>query len=123
VPAWGLENSRDLRLLRTRLGLSAEAFAARYDLPPEDYQLYEQARLAPEQGVMAYLRVILREPEVVARALAALAPRRTRTGCAAMAWTDVENPEWTAADFARARPAAEALKKPHKSAASISSAR
>lgn len=70
----GLERSdlaRGLRRLRTQLGLTPEEFARRYELPPEEYSLYEQARLAPPPAVMAYLRVILREPDVVARAVAA----------------------------------------------------
>lgn len=62
---------RDVRLLRTRLGLDAAAFAERYGLPVDEYPLWEWARRQPSQGEMAYLKVILAEPEVVARALAA----------------------------------------------------
>ena len=61
--------ARELRLLRTRLGLTSEAFAARYGIPAEEYARYEMVRDAPPAAVMAYLRVIVAEPEAAARAV------------------------------------------------------
>lgn len=74
VSVAGLERgllARDLRILRVRLGLSVEAFAARYDIPAEEYALYEAVRAVPPAAVMAYLRVIVAEPEMVGRVVAA----------------------------------------------------
>lgn len=60
---------RELRLLRGRLGLSSEAFAARYGIPAGEYAGYETVRLAPPAAVLAYLHVIIAEPEATARAV------------------------------------------------------
>ena len=72
VTVAGLERgllARDLRQLRVRLGLSHADFAARYDIPAGDYELYETVQAVPPPAVFAYLRVIAAEPETVARAL------------------------------------------------------
>jgi putative transcriptional regulator len=57
------------RAVRLRLGLSQREFAARYRIPLGTLRDWEQNRKAPDQTAWAYLRVIAREPEVVARAL------------------------------------------------------
>ena len=69
----GLERgllARSLRLLRTRLGLDMPAFAARYGIPADEYALYETVRVAPPEAVLAYLRVIVAEPDAAAGAIA-----------------------------------------------------
>jgi putative transcriptional regulator len=72
VSAAGLERGllgRRLRQLRTVMGLSLEAFAVRYGIPADEYAGYESVRLAPPLAVMAYLHVIVAEPEATARAV------------------------------------------------------
>ena len=72
VSAAGLERgllARELRQLRARLGLTLAAFAARYGIPEDEYASYESVRTAPPAAVMAYLRVIIAEPEAAARAV------------------------------------------------------
>jgi putative transcriptional regulator len=59
-----------VRTVRKRLGLSQAAFAARYHLPLGTLRDWEQNRRAPDAPALAYLRVIAREPEIVAKALA-----------------------------------------------------
>lgn len=60
-----------LLALRARLKLSQPAFAARYGIPVGTVRDWEQQRRQPDQAALSYLRVIFREPEVTARALAA----------------------------------------------------
>lgn len=72
VSAAGLERgllARELRQLRTRLGLTLAAFAERYGIPEGEYASYESVRVAPPAAVMAYLRVIIAEPDATARAV------------------------------------------------------
>jgi putative transcriptional regulator len=59
----------DVRLVRERLGLSQEAFAARFHLSLRTVQEWEQQRRIPEGPARVLLQVIEREPEAVARAL------------------------------------------------------
>ena len=59
--------ARNLRLLRVRMGLTTEAFAARYCIPATDYAGYESGYVRPPVAVSAYLRVIVAEPEMTAR--------------------------------------------------------
>ena len=55
--------------MRRALKLSQEEFAARYHIPPGTLRDWEQGRCEPDAAARAYLRVIAREPEMVARAL------------------------------------------------------
>ena len=57
------------RSVRTRLGISQAEFATRYHVPIGTLRDWEQNRKQPDAPALAYLRVIAREPEVVARAL------------------------------------------------------
>ncbi len=57
------------RTVRKRLGLSQSQFAARYHVPLGTLRDWEQNRRQPDAPALAYLRVIAREPEVVAKAL------------------------------------------------------
>jgi putative transcriptional regulator len=59
-----------VRHARRRSGLTQEAFAARYRIPLGTLRDWEQGRREPDAAALAYLRVIEREPEAVARALA-----------------------------------------------------
>jgi putative transcriptional regulator len=57
------------RLIRQRLGITQTEFSARYQIPIGTLRDWEQNRKQPDAPAMAYLRVIAREPEIVARAL------------------------------------------------------
>ncbi len=63
----------DVRALRTRLGLSQEAFAARFGFSVDAIRQYESRRRVPAGPVRTLLRVIAHEPDAVTRALAARA--------------------------------------------------
>ena len=60
----------DVRALRTRLGLSQEAFAARFGFSVDAIRQYETRRRVPTGPARTLLRVIAREPDAVTRALA-----------------------------------------------------
>lgn len=57
------------KTLRRRLGLTQEAFAARYHIPIGTLRDWEQGRAEPDQPARAYLKVIAHDPEGVAEAL------------------------------------------------------
>ena len=61
----------EVSAIRRRSGLSQAAFAARYGLNLRTLQDWEQGRTQPDGPARAYLLVIDREPQAVARALAA----------------------------------------------------
>jgi putative transcriptional regulator len=58
-----------VKTLRRTLRLTQEEFAARYRIPLGTLRDWEQGRAEPDQPTRAYLAVIAREPEAVARAL------------------------------------------------------
>jgi putative transcriptional regulator len=58
----------DVRALRSKLGLSQEQFARRYNLDLDALQNWEQGRRLPERAVLSYLRVIAADPQAAARA-------------------------------------------------------
>jgi putative transcriptional regulator len=58
------------RTVRKRLGISLAEFAARFRIPVATLRDWEQNRRQPDCAAFAYLRVIAREPEMVARVLA-----------------------------------------------------
>lgn len=60
----------DVRAVRARLGLSQRQFAARFGFAMDALQNWEQGRRRPDGAARAFLTVIDREPEAVARALA-----------------------------------------------------
>jgi putative transcriptional regulator len=60
----------DVRALRARLGLSQEAFAARFGFSVDAIRQYESRRRVPAGPVRTLLRVIAHEPDAVTRALA-----------------------------------------------------
>ena len=57
------------RGVRQRLGISQAEFSARYHVPIGTLRDWEQNRKQPDAPALAYLRVIAREPDMVARAL------------------------------------------------------
>jgi putative transcriptional regulator len=59
-----------VRTVRKRLGLTQAEFAARYCIPAGTLRDWEQNRKQPDSTAVAFLRVIAREPEIVAKALA-----------------------------------------------------
>jgi putative transcriptional regulator len=62
----GLKRVVNSRRLRDRLGLTQEAFAARYRIPIGTLRDWEQGRKLPDATARAYLTVIDRDPAVVA---------------------------------------------------------
>ncbi len=59
----------DVKALRTRMRLTQEQFAARYNLNVARVRDWEQGRSQPDGAVRAYLTVIEQEPGAVERAL------------------------------------------------------
>jgi putative transcriptional regulator len=57
------------RSVRRQLGISQAEFAARYHVPIGTLRDWEQNRKQPDAPALAYLRVIAKEPDMVARAL------------------------------------------------------
>lgn len=57
------------RTLRRALGLTQEAFAARYQIPLGTLRDWEQGRAEPDQPARAYLRAIAGDPEAIRAAL------------------------------------------------------
>lgn len=65
----GLHRIVNAKRLRERLGLSQEAFAARYRIPIGTLRDWEQRRKLPDAPARAYLLVIEKDPDAVARLL------------------------------------------------------
>jgi len=61
----------NVKALRRKLRLSQDEFARRYGFTPARIRDWEQGRSKPDGAVRAYLLVIEREPDAVARALSA----------------------------------------------------
>lgn len=64
-----LEFARRVREVREGLGLSQSEFAQQFGLSLRSLQEWEQARRLPDTAVLAYLRVIQRNPRAVQSAL------------------------------------------------------
>ena len=58
------------RIVRARLGLTQEEFAKRFHLPLGTIRDWEQGKHAPDSAARVLLRLIDRDPEAVATALA-----------------------------------------------------
>ena len=58
--------------IRTRMGLSHEAFAQRFGFDATELKRWEAMGGVPAEAIRTYLRVIEREPEAAARAVAAI---------------------------------------------------
>jgi putative transcriptional regulator len=61
--------ARLIKRTRERLGLTQVVFARRYRINVARLRDLEQGRYTPDSAMLAYLRVIDREPEFVARVL------------------------------------------------------
>jgi putative transcriptional regulator len=59
------EDVADVRALRTRLGLSQEAFATRFGFSVDAIRQYESHRRVPTGPARTLLRIIAREPDAV----------------------------------------------------------
>ncbi len=71
--AEGLERGQRARLTRTTrtaLGLSQAEFAGRFMVPVGTLRDWEQARVSPPDFAIAYVKVIGKYPEMVAKAVA-----------------------------------------------------
>lgn len=60
----------DVKKIRTRLGLSQEAFAQKYGFALSAVRDWEQGRRRPERSARILLKIVDKEPEAVTRALA-----------------------------------------------------
>jgi putative transcriptional regulator len=60
-----------VRVIRLRLGMTQVEFFRRFRIPLGTLRDWEQNRKQPDSTAIAYLRVIAKEPEIVAKALAA----------------------------------------------------
>jgi putative transcriptional regulator len=58
------------KIIRRVLGLTQEEFSARYHIPLGTLRDWEQHRSEPDQASRAYLKVIAKDPDFVAAALA-----------------------------------------------------
>ena len=63
----------DVKAIRTKLGLSQEAFAFRFGFSPAAVRDWEQGRRQPEQAARVLLLVIAHNPDAVDKALATVA--------------------------------------------------
>lgn len=73
VTADGLDRAQRARLIRktrTGLGLSQAEFANRFRVPVGTLRDWEQARATAPDFAIAYVRVIARHPDMVAKAVA-----------------------------------------------------
>ncbi len=61
----------DVKAIRAKLGLSQNAFAARFGISPGTLKNWEQGVRDPDAQARVLLTIIDREPEAVQRALAA----------------------------------------------------
>jgi putative transcriptional regulator len=62
----GLIRIPNVKRLRESLGLTQEAFAAAYRIPVGTLRDWEQGRKLPDAPARAYLKIISRNPKVVA---------------------------------------------------------
>jgi putative transcriptional regulator len=60
---------RNVRALRTQLGLTRKAFAERYGLDARTVEGWEQERFGMDRSARVLLLVIAHEPDAVVRAL------------------------------------------------------
>ncbi|MGH7057780.1 MAG: helix-turn-helix domain-containing protein [Acetobacteraceae bacterium] len=64
------QRARLIRETRTGLGLSQSEFASRFRVPVGTLRDWEQARATAPDFAIAYVRVIARHPDMVAKAIA-----------------------------------------------------
>ncbi|MBF0327241.1 MAG: hypothetical protein HQL42_19570 [Alphaproteobacteria bacterium] len=61
----------DVKAIRSATGLSQGVFAARYRIPVGTLRDWEQGRKQPDTTARAYLHVIARNPDIVAKSFEA----------------------------------------------------
>ena len=66
-----LPETVDVKAIRGRLGLTQAAFAARFGFTVAAVRDWEQGRRRPERSARLLLKLVDREPDAVARVLAA----------------------------------------------------
>jgi putative transcriptional regulator len=64
------QRARLVRMARTELGLTQAEFAHRFHVPLGTLRDWEQARATAPDFAIAYVKVIMRDPEMVAKAVA-----------------------------------------------------
>jgi putative transcriptional regulator len=64
-----MKRTPQVRIIRRALDLTQEEFALRYHIPTGTLRDWEQGRSQPDQPARAYLTLIARDPEHVARTL------------------------------------------------------
>jgi len=64
-----MKRTPQTKVIRRALKLTQEEFAARFQIAIGTLRDWEQGRYEPDGAAKAYLRVIAREPDVVAKAL------------------------------------------------------
>lgn len=64
-----MKRTPQVKIIRRALGLSQEAFAARFQIPLGTLRDWEQQRKVPDAAARAYLVVIARNPTAVSEAL------------------------------------------------------
>jgi putative transcriptional regulator len=69
-------DSAQVRAIRDSLGLTQRAFAERFGFSVDTIRNYEQGHRAPAGPARVLLEVVAREPEAVARAIAAMRKAR-----------------------------------------------
>ena len=57
------------KIIRRALGLTQQEFAVRFRIPVGTLRDWEQGAAEPDQAARAYLTVIARDPDAVAKAL------------------------------------------------------
>jgi putative transcriptional regulator len=70
VIKWGAPTSIDVRSVRSKLGMTQKAFAARFGLQLETLRNWEQNKRVPDGPSRVLLTMIDRDPESVKRILA-----------------------------------------------------
>lgn len=61
------QRARQIRMTRTKLGLSQTEFASRFRVPVGTLRDWEQARVTAPDFAVAYVRVIGEHPDMVAQ--------------------------------------------------------
>lgn len=64
-----MKRTPQVKVIRRALGLTQEQFAARFHIPLGTLRDWEQGAATPDQSARAYLTVIARDPDAVAKAL------------------------------------------------------
>ena len=61
--------ARDIRMLREKMALTQAQFSQRFHINLARLRDWEQGRYKPDSALLAYLKIIAAEPELVSRIL------------------------------------------------------